>query len=142
LAVEDFLLETPVEAPVEIPVETPVVIEDSIETPVEISSLSPLEARRLAKLESCKEYSDLGKVHVIYVPGKGVPTHVPMFFGRPFEVWLTPNVPTEVPGRTAKLLSCEFPKIIFMDDGNGNPVPFPSNNEKNASKQNKGAPKK
>ena len=114
-----------------------IIIEEAVEV-----ELSPLEARRLAKLESSKEFSQLPPVKVIYVPGKGMPGHAPTFFGRPFDMWLTPMVPQEVPGKIAKLLACEFPRIIFMDDGSGNPVPFPSNKPENASKQSKGEPRK
>lgn len=102
--------------------------------------IDPLEQRRLEKLKSSEESSKLKPVSVIFVPAPNHPSHCETFFGKPFEISLMPMVPTKLPGKIAKLLACEFPKLIFMDDGKGNPVPFPSS--KLNPKHDKGAPKK
>lgn len=105
------------------------------------TSQDALEERRRKKLEACAAEEKLPPVNIIYVPGPGTPGHSPAFFGKPYDVWLTPGEPTKVPGTVAKLMACNFPRKIFMDDGNGNPVPFPSSQlKKNPLAE--GAPKR
>lgn len=102
-------------------------IEDS---PFPIAQLSPEKEAKIKRLQDEKIAESLAKeeirpVRVIYVPGCGVPSHAPALFGKPFEFWLTPNKSIELPGDVAKELYNYFPKTIFLDDGNGNPVKFP-----------------
>lgn len=105
------------------------------------SQFDALEERRRKKLEASEAEEKLPPVKIIYVPGPGTPGHSPAFFSKPFDVWLTPGEPTEVPGTVAKLMACMFPRKILLDDGNGNPVPFPSSQlKKNPLAE--GAPKR
>lgn len=102
-------------------------IEDS---PFPVAQLSPEKEAKIKKLQDEKiaeslERESIRPVRIIYVPGCGVPSHTPAFFDRPFEFWLTPNKSTELPGDVVKELYNYFPKTIFMDDGNGNPIKFP-----------------